>query len=250
MSMSFKRKPQTSDGRDILMVTKFRGDVDPYFAGCGDDPTVLPGSNGRAEGPDFVDGWATVPSQAEDKSFEFQFNDWVYIAGGDIRWTGGKAGDWVDFDMYCPATVTTLNSGGTGNCNLAPQPSGYSVIVPAGGDGFNDVADSAKMPIPAYDADGKSNGYWDWDEPDEGRGTIVPNAQGKGNCNLLNIPVELVHWVARQQLIGDGVKNINPETKARKIYPHWKFRLKLHNAGASGPFHVAWTLDLARKKTT
>ena len=249
MTISLKRSPSTSDGRTISLTTRFRGDVDPYFTGCGDDPSVLPGASGRRGGADFLVGWSTSPGSADDKNLEFQFNDWVYISGGRIQWTGGNAGDYVSFKMYAPATIVTSNAG-SGNCNLSPLGGGANLVVPADGDGSHDVTDVDKIPVPAFDGNGNPNGYWNWDEPDEGRGSVSPSAvPGKGNCNLLDFDRDLVVWVARLQLIGDGSEPISPETTARKIYPPWKFRVDIHNAGAS-TLHCAWTMYLARKVTT
>jgi hypothetical protein len=220
------------------MTARFRGDVDPYFAGCGDDPNASPG---RGEGPLFLEGWDSAPGSPANKTFEFGFNDWIYIAGGDIYWTNGLPGDCVSFSMHCPASVVTPNGGGTGNCNIVS-----GVIVPAAGDGAYDL--TTGNPLPAYDSDGQPNGYWDWSEPDEGKGTITPNP-GSGNCNLIAAQYPLVNWVARLPLIGDGALVLTPETKARKVYPHWRFRLDLHNAGNS-TVQLAWHLNTARKKTT
>lgn len=230
--------PQTSDGKQIFMTAKFRGDLDPYFAGAGDDPNASPG---RGEGQAFIEGWASSPGSADDKTFEFGFNDWIYIAGGDIYWIDGLPGDHVSFSMYCPASTVTPNPG-AGNCNIVE-----GVIVPAAGDGAYDLNEA--NPLPAYDSNGDRNGYWDWDEPDEGRGTVTANATGTGNVNLIAADYQLVRWVTKIQLIGSGQLVLVPETKSRKVYPHWRFKLDLHNAGQS-TVHLAWFLNCARKKTT
>ena len=246
------REPTTSDGRQILLTSRFRGDVDPYFAGCGDDPTKLtdsPPTDGRGEGMEFQLGWSTSPGSADDKNLEWQFNDWVYISGGRIRWVGGNAGDTATFKMYAPATtVTTASPVNTGNCNLTDL-GGFNLITPAAGDGTHDVADADKVPVPAVDSEGSPNGYWDWDDPDEGRGSVTAGTAGAAGCNLFDVSIDLVKWIVKMQLIGNGIEPISPETKARKIYPPWKFRLDLYNAGSSA-IQVAWTMDLARKKTT
>lgn len=232
--------PKTSDGRSIVLQTRFRGDIDPYFAGCGDDPATSPG---RGDGPAFVLSSAV----AGDTELVFQFNDWIYISGGDIRWGGGGPGDEATFCMFAPATTVAANAG-SGNCNLVPA-GGYNVIIPAAGDGSHDVSDADKIPLPAYDSNGVPNGYWNWDGPNEGRGTVSAAPGADGNCNLIDIENILVVWIAKLQLVGDGIKQVRPETKARKIYPHWQFKAKLHNSGSSNLW-LAWDLDLARKSTT
>jgi hypothetical protein len=247
MSIRLKKDPHTSDGRSIIQVSKFRGDVDPYLCGSGDDRT-----NGMGAGSKFSCTWDgftfSDPPTAEEKEevIDFYFNDWLYLAAGGLNWTGGKIGCTIDMWLEAPATVVVSNPG-AGNCNLVATGYGFNAVVAAAGDGSHDMSDPA--PVPKVDADGKGEGYWDWDEPNTGLGNMIFDPNGKGFYNLYDAPLKLVHWVCNLPLIGDGTISLDPQTKARKILPHWHFKVKVVNEPAVDPFTVAFWLNTARKQT-
>lgn len=238
MSLDLRVKPKTSDGRPISLSSRFRGDVDPYFAGAGDNA-------GRADGDLFLLHWSTAPGAPDDKYLEFSFSDWVYIAKGTIRWRNAGPGDYMAFKVTAPATTVVANEG-SGNCNLVDTGFGFNAIVPAAGDGSHDF--SAPIPVPAF-VDGVEVGNWKWDEPDEGKGNLIFVAEGKQTYNLYDADIQLVRWVGKVPIIGDGTADLHPEVKARKLLPHWKLRVDVHNE-ALGQLQVVWYLDCARKKTT
>jgi hypothetical protein len=194
MSLDLRVKPKTSDGRPISLTSRFRGDVDPYFAGVADTDA------GRALGDLFCINWGTAPGSPDDKLLEFAFCDWVYVAKGTVRWVNAGPGDYLAFKAFAPATTTVANEG-SGNCNLVPTGLGFSAIVPSVA-GSHDYSD----PIP-------------------------------------------IRWVGKLPIIGSGFEELHPETKARKILPHWKMRVDIHNESL-GELCVTWHLDCARKKTT
>lgn len=233
--------PKTSDGRIIYLFSKFRGDVDPQDCGADDD------------GNDFCLGWDTPPVGADDLSLEWQFHDWVYVAAGSIRWSGAEAGDSISMKLSAKASTLTANVG-AGNCdkNNTGLPPGAHIVLPAAGDGDWDIdlsADSAApVIVPAFDASGEPNGYWDWDEPNTGRGTVSAGAPGASPWNLFDFDIDLVKWVRHKQLIGSGVEVVDPHTKARKIPPQWTWRVDLHTGGGHS-MHAAWGLSTGRKDT-
>ena len=234
-----KRAPTTSDGRPIYLTSRFRGNVDPFFAGSGDSEA------GRGAGDLFCIDWATPPGSAEDKDLEFGFCDWIYIAKGTVRWANAGPGDYISFHAHAPATTVVANAG-AGNCNLVPTGKGFNLIVGAAGDGSHDYSDA--VPVPAFDVAGDPNGYWSWDEPDTGKGTMTFTGDGKSMYNLYDAQLPLVYWVKKLPLIGSGSASLQPETKARKVLPHWKFKVTAHNE-ALGQLQVIWHLDCARKNT-
>lgn len=230
--------PRTSDNRPIYLTSKFRGGVDPYLCGAGDDEV-----NGRGMGTKFEAEWTSAPGSPEDKTVTFSFNDWVYVASGGVNWLDGELGDRIDMWVSAPASTVTANAG-SGDCNLVATGLGFNAIVPAAGDGSHDV-DTA-IPVPSTGAD---TGYWDWDEPDEGKGSITASATpGAAVYNLYDAELKLVHWVCNVPMIGSGALGLDPETKARKILPHWDFKTKVHTEGGH-TFACAWWLNTARKKT-
>jgi hypothetical protein len=234
MSVRLRQDPSTSDGRKIILSSRYRGDVDPYFAGCDDAGNL------------FSLSWASAPAQAETKNLEWSFADWVYVSKGTVRYRNAGVGDYLTFKVYAPATTLTSNPG-AGNCNKVDTGQGFNIIVPAAGDGSDDV--NVFAPVPAFDADGNGNGWWDWDLPDTGLGALTPNTEQKGSYNLYDAPLDLVRWIRKLPILGDGIEDLHPETKARRVLPHWKFKVEVRNE-SKGAVEVIWHLDCARKKTT
>ncbi len=233
MSLDLRLKPKTSDGRPIHLASRFRGDVDPSFAGCDDAGTL------------FELHWDSAPASPETKTMEWSFNDWVYISKGTISWQNAASGDYVAFKVYAPATTVTANAG-SGNCNLVDTGLGFNAIVPAQGDGSHDL--SLPVPVPTF-TDGEPKGNWLWDEPDTGLGNMSWVGDGKQMYNLYDVPLDLVRWIRKLPVIGDDTQILDPETKARKVLPHWKFKVEVRNE-TKGLLCMTWHLDLARKKTT
>jgi hypothetical protein len=151
----------------------------------------------------------------------------------------------VSFYAYAPATTVTANAG-AGNCNLVPTGLGFNLIVAAAGNGSHDYSDP--VPVPAFTSGGDPNGYWTWDEPDEGLGTVSFVGDAKSPYNLYDAELPLVRWVAKMPMLGDGGEVMHPETKARKVLPQWRFKVTAHNE-ALGALHVSWHLDCARRNT-
>lgn len=231
MSIDLRQSPKTSDGRQIILPSRYRGDVDPYFAGCDDAGNL------------FVLNWSSSPGSPEDKNMEWSFADWVYISKGTIHYRNAGVGDYVAFKVFAPASTVSSNPG-SGNCNLVATGLGFNVIVPAAGDGSHDL--TSAIPVPATGEDG----YWDWDLPDTGSGNVTASVTpGAAQYQLYDAPLDLVRWVRKLPLIGDGSETLHPETKARRLLPHWRMKVELHNESL-GQLQLVWHLDCARKKTT
>lgn len=230
MSMDLRQSPKTSDGREIFLPSRYRGDVDPYFAGCDDSGTL------------FALNWDSAPVNPEDKNLEWSFNDWVYVSKGTVRYRNAGKGDYLGFKVFAPASTVSSNPG-SGNCNLVDTGFGFNMIVPAAGDGSHDL--TSAIPVPATNDDG----YWSWSLPDTGLGSVSAGEPGKSQYNLFDAPLDLVRWIYKLPVLGDGIEHLHPETKARRVLPHWKFRVDVHNE-AKGTLELIWHLDCARKKTT
>ncbi len=245
MTISLVKPPKTSDGRQIIQSSRFRGDVDPYICGVGDHRT-----NGKGQGTPMDTGWVTQATP-DDNDVSWVFNDWVYVSSGGIEWKCGERGDWIDMWVSAPGSAYTANGGGTGNANENDVGGGALLFTPAAGDGDTDLdlASHDVVPVPSYDAEGNPKGWWDWDNADTGAGTISANAEQKGAYDLYSFEIKLVHWVCRMPLLGTGATGLDPQTKARKMLPHWVFHVKVHNSGHDN-FDVVWWLNTARKKTT
>ena len=124
------------------------------------------------------------------------------------------------------------------NVNLAAKPRGYPSLV------------TKACPVPAFNEDtGAPSGYWDWDEK---TGVIsASTAPGSANWNLFDGELVEVRWVPRMQICDPGQKGRNLEievdTKAKKVLPHWIFRITTKTTDANREVHLSWYLKLARK---
>jgi hypothetical protein len=107
------------------------------------------------------------------------------------------------------------------------------------------------VPVPAYGANSVLAGYWDWSEPDTGLGTIQGSpTPGHAAYHLFAVQVPLVKFVNRMPLLGSGAMDMQPPPiKSKKMLPHWRGRVTLHNTGHAG-LKVAWYLATARASTT
>lgn len=183
-----------------------------------------------------------------DTSIEWQFVDSVYATSGTGIINNAKLGDYIDFNVYAPASSATSNPGGTGNCNVAPTGMGFNIIVPAAGCGYSDIdldSDAVLVSVPAED------GYWDWDYPPTGRGTISPNCETKGKWNLYDVGMNLSLFTVKLPIMGHdvaidfGIQNV----RAKMIPPHWKWKVTLHSDTEGNTAEICFFLMMGRART-
>ena len=108
----------------------------------------------------------------------------------------------------------------------------YNLIVPAAGDGAYDItlADAILIPSRVKSTD-PCTGYYDWDDPDEGKGEITVGTPGEACYNLLDFEKTLALYV-KINLLGTYHENLLlPAIKPQAILPHWKTKVTLHNGG-------------------
>lgn len=240
--------PETSDGKPIFLPCLFPGNVYLYPTGAGDNVT----NQTRGDGQAFV----VKCSAEQDYNVEFQFIDWVYLAGGGIKWKNGEDGDWVSLLICAPATPVTPNGGGTGNCNLVDPGVGAAIlIVPAAGNGAYDVDLEDAIPVPAYTENEEGiqtpNGFYNWSAPDTGSGVVSAGVPQASPYNLFAVAIDLVRFANRLQLEGAEIQDLTiPAVKPKKILPQWKFKVTAHHAAGTADLAVQWWLTTARIKTT
>jgi hypothetical protein len=242
--------PKTSDGKPIFLTNQFPGNVTTYLPGAGDDLAPTPPATGRGQGPRFK-----LSSEAAGTvDLEWQFVDWVYVSGGVATFQGGELDDETTYKIYAPASTAVVNGGNTGNVDLVDV-GGINKIVPASppntGSHDVDLADGTKfIPVPApEDAQESPTGQWDWDEPDEGLGTLTENNSGKGQYDLYDAPLDLVQFAPNIQLLGAGDVVLEPgDVKPKKVLPHWVHKVSMTNGGHAG-LKMVWHLTCARVKT-
>lgn len=221
--------PQAIDGSPFVSPCMFPAGVYLYITGSSDGTVI-------GEGDQFV----LTSEEEEDKSFEFQFQDWVLIAGGGLFPTGAVRGDWASMGVYCPATPITPNVGGTGNCNLV-----NGIIVPAAGDGAYDVDLGEANPVltPLHD------GFWDWDFPPTGKGTVTVGEPQKAKAHLIAANYDLARFVNRVSISkNEQLEFTIPAIEPKIMLPHWKGKVTIHNSGHTG-LAVEWYITCARART-
>jgi hypothetical protein len=233
--MDLRQSPRAVDGTPFTAPCLFPAGVYLYIAGAGDDAV-----QGRGEGQLFNASRDT----AGETTIEWQFNDLVYMAGGGALFADAVLGDWASLWVTAPATAVTPNGGGTGNCNVV-----NGVIVPAAGDGAYDVDLSTAVPVPAQTAEGY-NGYWEWDWPITGKGTISVGTPGEAHFHLIAAEVPLVRYAAKLPLLGTSDLDLTlPAVEPKVQLPQWKGQLKLHNEDGNHTVKIGWFLMTARAVT-
>jgi len=243
------RAPQTSDGRNIIVASKFGASIDPYICGVADKITS---PVARGGGTAFSLSWASgeTPSAGDTKEAEWSFLDYVRIAAGGMMWKDCEVGDHIDMRMIAKATPAT-STPGTGNTNKVSIGGGANIFVPAAGDGdwTLDLAPilHADSPVPIPNV--AHTGYWSYDEEDQGLGSFAPDGLAGSGYDFFDFEITLVYWVRGVQFIGSGQNYIDPGTVNRKILPHWTFKVKLTNGSGHAPLAATWYLNLARKST-
>ena len=268
--------PHTSDGRPIFTPALFRGELNIYYAGVGDDY-----AGGNRGGGQAFHVKKTGPTTSPHEQVSWQFIDEVYIVGGRVITPKGGEGDSVHLDLIAPATALVVNTPVTGNCNLSDLDGTLPAaicIVPTAGDGTHDVdldtavnanlddkADGSKpnkvtaaSPVPAIAKDAEGNevgiGYYNYDYT---TGVITEAAAGDGWWNLFAANITLTRWVAGWQIwdltdgaTGDEIKHeFHTQTKAKKILPHWICRVTMELV-SSNSVRASWGLYLGREKST
>lgn len=236
-------EPRTADGKSIILPNLFPGNVMLYITGVGDSSTVL-GAGNKFK----------LTAASGTQTMDFQFRDWVYLAGGGVFYESATTDDELSMKLWAPASTVTASSGGnTGNCNEVAIGGGFYMLVPAAGNGTHNV--TSATPVPAYDDENGEtpDGYWDWNSPDTGSGTVSGNASGKGAFNLFTMNIDLAYFVRGLQLVGNGADgNFDitvPAIKPKKILPQWKFTVSLTNGGGLHTVKTGWYLVTARRKT-
>lgn len=268
ISAGFKKLTNADeDGRLIVSPGLFPDYMNPYHTSEGDDF-----DNGVRGGGDRL-----VLKHADGASVEniteIRFIDYIQMLGGGIRVYNSNADDYVSFDCYSPATTTTPNGGGTGNCNLVATGYGFNIIIPAPGDGAHDVdlttpvnanlagsmgqpiLVTAATPVTAVDEENVHVGYWDWDRK---TGAITPNYTGSGGYNLYDAQITLSRYVNRVCVYnGDNtafVLDLRIEHRGGPFLPHWVCRLYTtrasSHAGSDPPVFYAVNMVVARAKST
>jgi hypothetical protein len=237
--------PRTSDGKPIHLVNRFPGNVTLYLTGAGDDIA----GNKRGEGAQFE----LDRSTSGNTEHVAQWLDWIYLAGGEVTYSGGAAGCWVSLHLRFPATAVVANAG-AGELDLVATGLGFNILIPNPATIGSHDRGTIVTPVPNE----SGQGYWHWDGADTGLGTITPVANPgapDGAFDLFDVQLDAARFANRIPLrhgLGSGalVKNLNVnEIKPKKILPAWQLVTTIHHAGGANTLVVDWELITARIKT-
>lgn len=232
---------RTEDGRPMIQpVTLDRG-LWHWYHSVGDDL-----EDGRGAGPSFQ---LQLTSADPDGYVEWQYNDWVEMAGGIATFRNAEPGDYVSFQLSFPASTPT-STPGTGNCNKVAVGAGINLLVPAAGDGdwtVNLSDRTSAVPVSAEAVDG----YWEWSWPNTGVGAMSAGVPGKSHYNMFDFAIApATRFIPRVNLLGTGTLGFQPDNvHPSDVLPHWKVRCSLHHAGGVNTLDLVWHVVCARKET-
>ena len=245
--------PTSSDGRQIMLSSKYRGDYQQWFPGASDSEA------GKGKGALF--GISMVNTLGDSTPHVMSWDDPIYIGGGYCKYEGAKFGDHIRFRFYAPATVpaATEPAGEDFNCRLVAIGGGMNLIVPAVKDAQTDPAThhmdltgagGAVVPIPDANMGNKNAaGLWDYTNPDEGMGVLSPNPTGKGDWNLFDFSTTLVDYVPKMPLLGSDIVSYAVDVNPKKILPQWRGEVVLYSCDNTHTVEAVWWMEAARKKT-
>jgi hypothetical protein len=221
------------------------------YLGVGDDVTA----GTRFGGTEFC----ISRESTGDGTKEWQFMEWVYLAGGTVWRKNAVCNDWVRYELLAPASPATQNvgSGAYGKLAIGGGINMFVNPVAPGADGPDwdlnlaetlnaNVGFSKVVPVPSP----TSSGFFDWDPDTE---TVTYNATGEGLFNLFDAEISLGKFVDRLQVAGDGDLDLRVSAvKPKRLLAHWKHKLTLHNSTdkTGAAIEVAWNLFLSRKINT
>lgn len=243
-SINLYKPPTTRDGRPIMLPSTIGDNEDVQFTGSGDDIT-----NGtRFEGTKFH---ANVTTQGES-SYEWQFMEWVDINGGGVNAHACVRSDYIHYQIYSPATASTVESGDFDKHNLGGP---YNMYIPATpGQGAysidleetlnSNVGFTKAVPVPA-----NGTGYFDYDMD---ANTLTVDYAGTGDYNLFDFSIILTRIVNYFPLMGDVDKNsfvVPASYGAKRLLPHFKHKMIINVSAASPDIDLIWWLFLGRAFT-
>jgi hypothetical protein len=206
-----------------------------YMSGAADSATE------RGEGAKFC----LSKNSSGTVSLDWQYLDYVYMAGGVCRYRNAELEDNVSFKLYAPATDVTANAG-AGAVNLTDIGGGINMIVPdQQTDGSHDLG-TTKVPVPNE----SGTGWWDWSDPSTGLGTVTANYDQTGAYDLFDTQLDLFRFANYICMMGSGVLELDiEEIKPKKMLPQWKWKVTLEHGGGNNTVEIAWHLVLGRAKT-
>lgn len=221
--------PVEKDLKPVFVMSPATEGTFTWLSSCGDNLTPIPPSSGRGEGPQAL---ISLSDPGEEEAV-LQWIEPIELHDGHVSWRG--AWDFEDLwsiSVRLPATVAVANGSGTGNCNLVDTGQGFSIIIPAAGDGTHDVDYSTAVPVPDgfTEKTPEKVGFWDVDLWSE---EVTPRGDAQGQFNFYTLQLEM--FFCKNMDCGNplGVWDLDAY-KAEWISSRWQivFKVKKVTAGA------------------
>lgn len=242
VSKKRERKPYiTTEGKKIVSPDMFREREVPSYCGIGDDI-----ENGIT--------WAGTPFLIQSSGIqtyvtEWQFKDSSRLAGGGYRIENGDCGDYINFDIYAPATASISNQG-AGLFNKVPVGGGANLYVPSGGSGDWDidleetlnsnVTFTKAVPVTSLN----KTGFFDYDIEND---LLTINYLGKGAYNLFDVPITVAKYMVNYYVGGTQLQDMTIAGVTPKlILPHWKFKIEFVSTTTANKC-FSWWIFIARE---
>ena len=175
--------PTDDDGKPQMVPNLLPSWTSLYFAGQGDHRT-----NGLGEGTAFT----CTSELGETKTVEWIYTDQVYLVGGSVIFSGAELGDIMDYEVVAPATALGV---GSTTVSKVPYGAGHVLVPDPNGNFTIDPTNVGLVPS-------SGQGYWDWDDPSQGYGTITPNYEGTGGYSLFDFDIVLGHPLVKLHVMG------------------------------------------------
>ncbi len=234
--------PKTEDGKIIVVINPSTEGFKTWLCGRGDDPAPTPPASGRGTGQQFRVNFTTGEVGTE-KTTEWQWTEPVEVHDGQFNWDPVENwghDDEFDVSVRFPATPATPTPG-TGNVNEVPTGMGFSVYVPAAGDGSHTIDLSAAVPV---DADGE--GFWN---VDPNTGAVTPSENpGQAIWHLMD--AEVIAYLVRSISMGNTIGLFDVDVyKTEFIHQNWRMRLTVRKTTAGAGTASGWLLCFRRSLT-
>jgi len=234
--------PTEQDGKPVLVMSPATTGWKTWFFGRDDQmsPTVR-GSGSNDLLFDFASG------SGESILKELCFSEPIELHDGQSCWRPVANFDLEDIiNVSVFINSSSVSSSVTGNCNLVDQ-GGYNAIVPSApnsGSYYIDLANDA-YPI-LVDDESNPDGYW---QVDKETGVLTAAiTTGKGNCNLLDLPID--GFLIKNVHIGHehGVMDIDVY-KTEWMHNKWKLRMRVTKNSPGAGKVAAWILSFRKSVT-
>lgn len=239
MGFDFRKPPTTKDGRTILMPSIFGDELDIYFNGRSDDVT----NNLKLRGTRMDLSQSGVGTN----SLTWQYVKRIWIAGGNLIYSGAVLGDWIRYQIYAPATEGTSNPGAGVYDKYQIGASAYMYIPNATQEGdwdlnltekLNGNVDFTKVvPIPSG-----GDGFFDYDFNSDS-GDVTLNVNQTGNAYLFDFDFVLLEVINDVGILGSRSLSFTLPASwgAKALQPQWKHTVTINHED-SGTLETTWHL--------